>query len=558
MTIESVHPDYKDKAEDWETMRDTYKGQRWIKSLGTKYLKPTSGQVEDGVLQDQEPGKSSYAAYLSRAKFPSNVSDAVQVLVGVMHRKPPQINLPAELEPMREKATRKGESLEQLLRKINEEQLIAGRYGLLADAPKTGNVPFIVTYKAETITNWDDELLDGPDGEFVRRELNFLVLREDVFKRSSSEAGPVFDWEAQRRFRVARLVKNVEDAETGAKLADDADTDSLIYATYVEYDEERTAAVVPKMGGRSLNEIPFTVIGANDLNLQPDDLPLLGLAELTLSIYRSEADLRQTTFMLGQDTLVIIGEEVDDQGNPKESTTRVGAGAKISVQVGGDAKFIGVNGDGLPEQRRILADDYSQAREMGSRLLEPRAGQAESGEALKVRVAAQTASLTQLALTGAAGLERCLKQCAKWIGADPEKVSVVPNLDFSDANERPASLRDLMDAKAKGAPVSLESIHGWMEDNGLTKLDFEEEMKRIAKEIAELDAMAASRELAGALKKPDPADPEEPVDDEDESADPAAREAARQRRRTGETPEQRVARERRAADAPEREEPAGE
>jgi len=386
MTIESVHPEYTERQPDWETMRDTYKGQRWVKEQGFKYLKPTSGQVLDGVLTNQEPGKTTYEAYRDRAKFPNHVADAVGVLVGVMHRKPAQINLPEALEPMRAKATRKGESLEQLLRKINEEQLIAGRYGLLADAPRTGAVPFIVTYKAEAITNWDDELVDGPEGEFVRRELNFLVLREDTFKRGDSAAGPVFDWEAQRRFRIARLVKNEADAETGSKLAPDEEDDTLLYATFVEYDEARSDVVVPKMAGRPLNEIPFTVIGANDLNLTPDDIPLLGLAELALSIYRSEADLRQTTFMLGQDTLVVIGEEVDDNGEATQAVTRIGAGAKISVQVGGDAKFIGVEGNGLPEQRRILADDYNQAREMGSRLLEPRAGQAESGEALKVRV----------------------------------------------------------------------------------------------------------------------------------------------------------------------------
>lgn len=550
MSIESVHPDYNDKQVDWETMRDTYRGQRWIKSLGTKYLKPTSGQVEDGVYQSREPGKTAYEAYLSRAIFPNHVADAVGVLVGVMHRKSAVIDLPPELESMREKATRKGESLDQLLRKINEEQLLTGRFGLLADAPRTGSVPFIVTYKAESITNWDDELVDGPEGEFVRRELNFLVLREDTFKRGEGTAGPVFDWSEQRRFRVCRLVKNAPDAETGAKLGPDESDDDLLYATYVEYDETRGEITVPRMAGRPMNEIPFTVIGANDLCLTPDDLPLLGLAELSLSIYRSEADLRQTTFMLGQDTLVVIGEETDENGELKQTTTRVGAGAKISVQQGGDAKFIGVNGDGLPEQRRILSEDYSRAREMGSRLLEPRAGQAESGEALKVRVAAQTASLMQIALTAAAGLERCLKQCARWIGADESKVKVTPNLDFSDANERPASLRDLMDSKAKGAPITLESIHQWMQDNGFTKLSFEDEMKRLAAEAKTAEIMALSRATAGAVAKTMPE--EEPEDDKSEDEDeteepedetsPEDRAARRERRRTGETPEQRSAR----------------
>lgn len=539
MTIESVHPEYSDRAPDWEVLRDTYRGQRWVKSLTTKYLKPTAGQVEDGVYYNREPGKSAYEAYLSRAILPGLVSDAVQVLVGVMHRKPAKIDLPAELEPMRERATRKGETLEQLLRKINEEQLLVGRYGLLADAPRVGMTPYIVPYKAEAITNWDDELVDGPEGEFVRRELNFLVLREDVFTRG--ENGAAFDWDAERRFRVCRLVANLTDTELGTKLDEDQADDKLVYTSFVEYDEARGPVVVPRMAGRTLDVIPFTVIGANDLCLTPDDPPLLALAELTLSIYRSEADLRQTTFMLGQDTLVVIGEEVDDNGELKQTVTRVGAGAKISVQQGGDAKFIGVNGDGLPEQRRILADDYAKAREAGSRLLEPRAGQAESGEALKVRVAAQTASLHQIALTGAAGLERCLRQCAVWVGADPEEVKVTPNLDFSDANEKPASLRDLMDAKAKGAPVSLRSIHDWASDNGLTKLTYKEELEQLEEEAETAEIMALSRATAGAVQKTEPVTeepPEEPSEQEPDTEDDPApstedRRVARERRRTG-------------------------
>jgi hypothetical protein len=557
VSIESVHPEYSDRAPDWEVLRDTYRGQRWVKSLGFKYLKPTGGQVEDGVMYGREPGKSAYEAYLSRAILPGLVSDAVAVLVGVMHRKPAMIHLPAELEPMREKATRKGETLEQLLRKINEEQLLVGRYGLLADAPSIGMTPYIVPYKAEAITNWDDELVDGPTGEFVRRELNFLVLREDVPVRG--ENGAAFDWDVERRFRVCRLVTNLTDTELGTKLDLDVADDQLVYTSYVEYDEARGPVVVPAMAGRTLNVIPFTVIGANDLCLTPDDPPLLALAELTLSIYRSEADLRQTTFMLGQDTLVIIGEEVDEAGEVKQTTTRVGAGAKISVQQGGDAKFIGVNGDGLPEQRRILADDYGKAREAGSRLLEPRAGQAESGEALKVRVAAQTASLHQIALTGAAGLERCLKQCAVWVGADPNEVKVTPNLDFSDANEKPSSLRDLMDAKAKGAPISLESIHGWASDNGLTKLTFEEELERLEEEAEKAEIMALSRATAGAVAKTDPGtetevdengDPVEESEDDEPTQSPEERRAVRERRRTGETPADRAARRERASAAP--------
>lgn len=536
MPIDSTHPQYDAVSSDWTQMRDTFGGQRAVKAKTWTYLPATSGMIEDGVFAGKEPGKSAYDAYLKRAVFPNLVKDAVEVLVGVMHRKPARIVLPDALKPMMERATRDGQSLLGLLRKINEEQLLTGRYGLLADAPARGSVPHLVTYTAESIINWDDELLSGPEGEFLERRLNFVVLREDVLVRGSQGA-EIFSWQPQRRFRVLQLMDGAQRAERGVERTPEA----LLYSTWVERDEVQGPVVVPALGGRTLDELPFVIIGANDLCVQPDDIPLLGLSEHALTIYRGEADLRQTLFMLGQDTLVVIGEEVDDEGEPKEKSTRLGAGGKISVPTGGDAKMIGVNSDGLPEQRRVLADDYNRAREAGSRLLEPRAGQAESGEALKVRVAAQTASLHQIALTGAAGLKAILQICARWVGADPEAVIVEPNLDFSEANEKPASARDLMDAKAKGFPISLRSIHEWAHDNGLTKRSFEDEMAEIKKEAAELEAMRVSRETAGA-KPPEPVEPEKPEGDEggegeseEESAtDREARARRRERRRTGE------------------------
>ena len=541
MSIESTHPQYAMRVPDWEQMRDTYGGERVVKSRRWKYLPATAGMIEDGVYEGKEPGKSAYDAYLMRAVFPDFVKDAVNVLVGVMHRKPARIELPAALRPMLERATRDGQSLHALLRKINEEQLLTGRFGLLADAPARGTIPHLVSYEAESIINWDDELVDGPEGEFLERRLNFLVLREDVVVRGAAGA-EIYDWQPQRRFRVLQLMNDAQRRERGIEVAD-ADPESLIYSTWVEYDEVQSPVIVPRLGGRALNELPFVVIGANDLCLKPDDIPLLGLSNISLTVYRGEADLRQSLFMLGQDTLVVIGEEIGEDGEPTERSTRLGAGGKISVPHGGDAKMIGANGDGLPEQRRVLADDYNRAREAGSRLLEPRAGQAESGEALKVRVAAQTASLHQIALTAAAGLKAILQSCARWVGADPEEVVVEPNLDFSEANERPASLRDLMDAKSKGAPISLRSVHEWAQDNGLTKRTFEEEMEEIRREAAEVEAMRISRETAGAKGATPAAEVDQDEDsvedgtgEPDEELTPEQRDARRQRRerrRTG-------------------------
>src|SRR5690606_16749209 len=130
--------------------------------------------------------------------------------------------------------------------------------------------------------------------------------------------------------------------------------------------------------------------------------PLLGLSNLCLAIYRGEADYRQALFQQGQDTLVVIGGlEYDEQGKP----LRLGAGAVVGVPLGGDAKYVGTEGKGLAEMRQALENDKAAAVQRGARLLTAKGGDRQSGEALRVRVAAQTATLTIMAKTAAAGLE---------------------------------------------------------------------------------------------------------------------------------------------------------
>lgn len=479
MSIDTTHPQYAEASLDWQLMRDCYAGQRIIKMRSVTYLPATGGMVLDGVLRNAEPGRSSYLNYLNRAVFPEAVDSAMKILLGVLHRKPAKIELPPQLEPMNDIATRSGETLLGLLRKINEQQLLVGRVALLADTAPGRTTPHAVLYRAEELINWDTE---NPDA-FGLDRLELAVLREVIPRRSG-----MFEWDDVTRYRVLTITPEFE---KGLPVT------APIYHTFTAEDDvsvDSAPVIIPTFQGRPLAEIPLVVVGANDLTFVPDQIPMLELARQALAVYRAEADYRQTLHMLAQDTLVTIGEEMNEDGVLQP--LRVGAGARISLPAapGADAKYIGINRDGLSEQRLALQSDYTRMREMGARLLEPRAGVAESGEALKVRLSAQTSSLYQLAITGAAGLESFLKVCARWVGADENAVSVTANLDFAETDAKSAELRDLMDAREKGAPLSMESIHTWAKQNGFTESEFD----------AEVGMIKAEKELMTMLKPAGP------------------------------------------------------
>jgi hypothetical protein len=488
MSLEATHPQYDVFIVDWTTMSDLYRGERAVKAKETEYLPATPGMLLDGMLtaDGSKTNKASfgykvYKNYLARAVFPEYIADAVEILVGMMHHKPATIELPAAMEPLREKATLHNESLQALLRRINTEQVLKGRIGLLADMPEnpdqTNPLPYIASYVAESVINWDEA-----DDAVGFSSLNLVVLNESGFTRQDD-----FTWKTFKRFRVLQLgdIKNNE--PTGEyKMGVFDDKNSSANLTYTE-----ALMKAPVLRGKTLKEVPFVFVNTRDLISTPDESPLAGLARLVLAIYRGEADYRQGLFLTGQDTLVVIGESGNkDPTTGEDKPTRVGAGSKITVEQGGDAKYIGVNSQGLPEQRQALEADRKRAETKSGQLINAKSKQ-ESGEALSTRLTAQTASLNQIALTGALGLQTILRKIAVWMGLDPETVKVKPNLEFGEIQLEVADLDKMMDARTKGFPLSKKSMHQLAVDRRLTTMTFEEEMEQIKEEDADMPRTAA-------------------------------------------------------------------
>lgn len=472
MALDAKHPQYTSMLPEWTITSDVYGGEARVKAKRTEYLPATDGMLLDGMANAQQLGWKKYDGYLKRAVFPSYFEDAISTAVGLMHRKQADIKLPKALEAMRNNATVDGESLDLLLRKMNEAQLKDGRLGLLLDVPSglgpADAMPFIALYNAARIINWD-----AGRREQGRTKLEIVVLDESEYVRSED-----FNWKMATKYRALMLSSEIATV-TGENQAAVADG---TYITGVTADNQNTLASVtftaPSIAGRTLDEIPFVFVNASDVAPDVARPPLIGLANHVLAIYRGEADYRQCLFMQAQETLVIIGgNEEEEEGD--SDTVRAGSGAKIEVPVGGDAKYIGISADGLGEMRQSLENDRDLAQQQGSKMLSTKGGDQQSGDALRTRVAAQTASLPIIAKTSAEALERILKFAARLKGANEDEVSVKPNLDFTADVMSGQNLMQLMQSKQMGAPLSLESIHDTLREQGMTTRTFEEEMEMI-------------------------------------------------------------------------------
>lgn len=507
MSVDQRHPLFVQRVLQWEKMHDSHKGEDQIKAKGRTYLPATRGMEIDG-LGAGKPGYNAFIRYRDRAVYHDFVRAAVEVCLGLMHRENATIEVPAALEPMLENMTVDGESAQTLLRKINEYQLIYGRLGLLLEAPDGVPVnealPFAAVYDPRTIINWDDGRRDQG-----QQALELVVLDESEWERESR-----FIWDYEAKYRV--LIR-ANQAETETQ----EDQSGVAEGTYGvatfrdgQTDFDASLLTFPEIGGNNLDFIPFVFINTNDLVTDPDDPPFLGLANLCLAIYRGEADLRQALHNQGQDTLVITGGKLDKDA-------RIGAGAKIELKENGDAKFIGVNSDGLSEMREVLSQDKAAAGEMTQKLVDRDSGSAQSGEALRVRMGSKTATLSQIAQTGAEGLKAFLRMAAEWVGADPDEVVVEPNLDFADEELTGQNMLQMIQAHDQGFPISKQSLHRIAKKRDLTVLDFDEEMEIISQEKEDAMSEGLANGLGGpgapgeGIEPPASPEDEEVEDDED-------------------------------------------
>jgi hypothetical protein len=473
--ISDPHPDHNARRSDWVLMFDANEGQRHVKSKTTIYLPATSGMraLSNTPSKLDGEGLALYVAYLTRAFFPDLVKETVRALTGILDREPANIELPDALEDMRELATPKGESLNDLLVQIHINQLLYGRLGLLLDVDPNRDLPLLVRYPAPQILNWDDLTVtndtrqqdDSKRSEAIRRLL-MVVLDETRFER---DTGNKFTWNLVPRYRVLNL----------------GDAAANVYTSQVERDGALQSAIQPAIRGKPMEEIPFVFINTTDLATAPAEVPLINLANLALAIYRGEADHRSALFMSGQDTLVITGYDISSGSseNPDDNASPIiGSGAYLNIpDPEGDAKFIGPDSNALSEQRASLEDDYKRAGEEGIKLLSSGAG-AEAAETLRIRVAGRTATLQTIAMTSATGLETALRLAAVWVGADPEEVKVEPNLDFITEDQDPADLIAFATAKKSKVPLSWKSVHNWLRQKDFTELTFDEELEQIDEE----------------------------------------------------------------------------
>jgi len=351
----------------WKLVRDVVKGEPFVKAEGTLYLpyvNPSDRSQENKVRNEQ---------YLARASLLGATGRTESGMMGMVFNKPPEISLPAEIEYLIDNVDGSGIGLEQQSQETLKHVLETGRNGLLCEFPETegatsiqdqvnsGISASIVSYPAESILDWDTKTIGG------KTVVSFVKLKETQDIRSDD----MLTVETVTNIRVLML-----------------DEDNLYIQKF--YDGLRDGGVsqiardiVPRKGdGSRLDKIPFFFVGSVNNRSNIDPAPLQEIAELNIKHFRNNADFEESSFIVGQPTLALMGMTSNWMKDIYPNGIPFGARAGISGPVGCTAQLIQAQPNSMPQEG--MKHKEQQMIALGARLIVD-GGQAETAEAARIK-----------------------------------------------------------------------------------------------------------------------------------------------------------------------------
>ena len=419
MNVEEKHPEYFGRLKEWSLCTASLIGETAIKSGTESYLpKPQSfNQLK------AETSAAFYKSYQAKASFPDTFSRTVDAMLGIIHDKRPDIQVPPKMEYLLSDIDGKGTTLTEFHKQITLELLVLGRVGVLSDVKLEGGEPYLAKYKAASIINWDND---------------FVVLDESGKVRNE------FHWDEIKQHRVLSLVD-------GAYVQD-------VYSN----DKDKESYEPKAQGGSRLDSVPFTFINTLESSQELKTPPLIGVARALLAYYQLSADYRQQLYMSGQGMMVALNGD---------APTVVGAHIVHEMTSNKDnhapdLKYVKVDVGGIQAHEAAMLGNKELASEAGSRLLQQSTGNAqESGKARGLRFKSETASIQSISQASASGIESALRNIADFLGVNRDEVIVTPNPELISSKLEAAELKTLHEVYLNGG-MSWQTYHSQLQSGG--------------------------------------------------------------------------------------------
>jgi hypothetical protein len=206
--------------------------------------------------------------------------------------------------------------------------------------------------------------------------------------------------------------------------------------------------VIPRRsGGKPFDYIPFRMLGIVGSNMDVDKSPILDLANVNLSHYRSSADLEHGRHWTAVPTPWAAGFELGP-----DDVLKVGSStAWVTENPQARAGYLEFSGNGLSSLENALKEKQHIMAVLGARLLDEQKREAETAEALRLRQSGDNSVLSVVATSVSQAFEDVMRFVLDWkSGSRDGDISISVNTDFLAISMDSKMLVSLMTALQAG------------------------------------------------------------------------------------------------------------
>ena len=427
MPINTPHPNYVKYSEQWERIRNTFDGSDAVKAQGNKYLPKLKGQDKD-----------EYDAYKMRALYFDGVERTVRGLVGAVMRVEPIIEAPDALVSLFHDITNTGVSLNNLISIMLQEQLLMGRQGLLCDYD---NRPYLVHYATEQITNWLDD----------------KIILQEAFQIEKDD--DIYDVKYKTQYREL----SIENSQYVVNIWQKNDKDEWV----------KGENIVANKNKQPLDFIPFVSVSTDGFNLEPSKSSILSLSDVSLSLYRTSADLEHGRHYVALPTPYVTDYDAIEGA----AALNIGPSKVWLLPSKTPPGYLEFSGQGLKALEVGMDEKRTMMASLGSQLLQGQKSGVEAADTVRLRQNAEASTLIGAVKMVEGAITQALTIMNDWQGGTGD-ISVKINTDFVDSRMSPQDITALMSAWQSGA-VSHDTFLFNLKRGEILNSDIETEKDKI-------------------------------------------------------------------------------
>jgi uncharacterized short protein YbdD (DUF466 family) len=420
-TVADPNAEYESLKSLWDRCRAVCSGERFVKDYDS-YLDHSYRNLlipfSPTMTQEQ------YDFYRSEAELPGIVSQFTKMLVGGLLRKVPEITFPDGtpddvINWITYEFSQDDSPLVAFLDDALWEEIQTSRAWVYVDFPAIQNPemltpeqlkeiqPYPVLWKAENVINWKIRT-----NQFGKKQLAMVITRgfeesvlgsENEFHSTLRDTVRVHDIDEFGKYRI-RVYQKQDDA-VSVSVVSGQTVHNPLSESKVEFELVDVITDIYANGER-LSEIPAWPLNGS---IEAGDPLIMALVDKEVSLYNKISRRNHLLYGASTYTPVLMSDMSDEEF---DEVVNSGLGTWIKLRQDDDIKVLETPTAALSDMDRAIVGAIEEMAKLGIRMLSPES--AQSGVALEIRNAAQTAQLGTLSTKISMVMQKVITFMINW------------------------------------------------------------------------------------------------------------------------------------------------